>query len=101
MIAECAAVRSVNLCSPTCAESSDYNEQLAELASDISVKQRLIDELERSQRRMETMRQHYEEKLLQLSDRIRATEQERDKVIANISEWQQWPDRQRGINPPL
>ncbi|XP_037086600.1 LOW QUALITY PROTEIN: kinesin-like protein KIF21A [Pollicipes pollicipes] len=67
-------------------ESSDYNEQLAELTSDISVKQRLIDELERSQRRMETMRQHYEEKLLQLSSRIRATEQERDKVIANISQ---------------
>ena len=50
------------------------------------MKQRLIEELERSQRRMETMRQHYEEKLLQLSDRIRATEQERDKVLANISE---------------
>ncbi|KAF0304360.1 Kinesin-like protein KIF21A [Amphibalanus amphitrite] len=67
-------------------ESSDYNEQLAELTSDISVKQRLIEELERSQRRMETMRQHYEQKLLQLSDRIRATEQERDKVLANISQ---------------
>ena len=51
------------------------------------MKQRLIEELERSQRRMETMRQHYEEKLMQLSDRIRATEQERDKVLANISEW--------------
>ncbi|XP_043246573.1 kinesin-like protein KIF21A isoform X4 [Amphibalanus amphitrite] len=66
-------------------ENEDYNEQLAELTSEITVKQRLIEELERSQRRMDTMRQHYEEKLSQLSGRIRATEQERDKVISNIT----------------
>ena len=71
---------------PGYTEGSDYNEQLAELTTDISVKQRLIDELERSQRRLETMRQHYEEKLHQLSDRIKATELERDKVLSNISE---------------
>ncbi|XP_037070286.1 LOW QUALITY PROTEIN: kinesin-like protein KIF21A [Pollicipes pollicipes] len=66
-------------------DNEDYNEQLAELTSEISVKQRLIDELERSQRRMDTMRQQYEQKLQQLSGRIKATEQERDKVISGIA----------------
>ncbi|XP_063596189.1 kinesin-like protein KIF21A isoform X1 [Penaeus indicus] len=74
------------------AESSDesgedkenLNEELAELTSEISIKQKLIEGLEQSQRRLETMRQQYEDKLNVLMNRIKATQDERDKVLAHI-----------------
>ncbi|KAI9556503.1 hypothetical protein GHT06_016292 [Daphnia sinensis] len=56
-----------------------YSAELAELTSEISVKQQLIEELELSQRRLDIMKHHYEEKLVQLQERIRATTEERDK----------------------
>ena len=59
-----------------------YSQELAELTSEISVKTKLIEELELSQRRLDVMKHHYEEKLLQLQERIRATTEERDKVLA-------------------
>lgn len=59
-----------------------YSAELAELTSEISVKQQLIEELELSQRRLDIMKHHYEEKLVQLQERIRATQEERDKVLA-------------------
>jgi kinesin family protein 4/21/27 len=59
-----------------------YSAELAELTSEISVKQQLIEELELSQRRLDIMKHHYEEKLVQLQERIRATTEERDKVLA-------------------
>ena len=58
----------------------NYNEELADLTSEISLKQKLIEGLEQSQRRLETMRQQYEEKLTMLMNRIKATQDERDKV---------------------
>ncbi|XP_069952682.1 kinesin-like protein KIF21A isoform X1 [Cherax quadricarinatus] len=65
-------------------ETENYNEELADLTSEISIKQKLIEGLEQSQRRLETMRQQYEDKLNVLMNKIRATQDERDKVIANI-----------------
>ncbi|KAK3859205.1 hypothetical protein Pcinc_034655 [Petrolisthes cinctipes] len=65
-------------------DKENYNEELADLTSEISIKQKLIEGLEHSQRRLESMRQQYEEKLNVLMNRIRATQEERDKVIANI-----------------
>lgn len=59
-------------------------EELAEIACEINIKQKLIDELETSQRRLQTMKAHYEEKLESLQSRIRETEMERDKVLANL-----------------
>lgn len=41
--------------------------------------------MELSQKRLRTMRQHYEDKLMQLQERIRATQDERDKVLASFS----------------
>ncbi|GAB6022342.1 Kinesin-like protein kif21b [Chamberlinius hualienensis] len=58
---------------------------LAQISMDISIKQRLIDELENSHRKLETMRHHYEEKLLLLQNKIRETQQERDRVLSNLS----------------
>jgi len=63
-----------------------YSAELAELTSEISVKQQLIEELELSQRRLDIMKHHYEEKLVQLQERIRATQEERDKVLAGFTQ---------------
>ena len=60
--------------------TENYNEELADLTSEISLKQKLIEGLEQSQRRLDTMRQQYEEKLNLLMNRIKATQDERDKV---------------------
>lgn len=73
------------------------NEELATLTSDIDMKQKLIDELELSQRRMQTMKQHYEDKLMQLQLRIRDTQEERDKVLQSYSIHQEPNDKVKKI----
>ncbi|XP_046997793.1 kinesin-like protein KIF21A isoform X1 [Schistocerca americana] len=67
------------------AENEEFGLKLAELTSEINIKQKLIEELELSQRRIHTMRQHYEDKMMQLQERIRVTQEERDKVLASFS----------------
>nr|CAD7203554.1 unnamed protein product [Timema douglasi] len=64
----------------------EYGLELAELNSEIDIKQKLIDELEQSQRRLHVMKQQYEDKLQQLMARIKNTQEERDKVLASYSE---------------
>ncbi|RZF44783.1 hypothetical protein LSTR_LSTR000735 [Laodelphax striatellus] len=66
-------------------KDEEYTAELAELTSNINVKQKLIEELEKSQKRLQSLKQHYEDKLLQLQARIRATEEERDTVLASFS----------------
>lgn len=66
-------------------ESARYGLELAELTSEINIKQKLIEELERSQKRIQLMRQHYEDKLQLLQERIRATQEERDTVLASFT----------------
>lgn len=61
------------------------NNELLTLTNDIDMKQKLIEELELSQKRMQTMRQHYEDKLMQLQLRIRNTQEERDKILQSYS----------------
>lgn len=73
------------------------NEELVTLTSDIDMKQKLIDELELSQRRMQTMKQHYEDKLMQLQLRIRDTQEERDKVLQSYSTHQEPNDKVKKI----
>ncbi|XP_018328616.1 kinesin-like protein KIF21A isoform X2 [Agrilus planipennis] len=64
---------------------ADLKQELLNITTDIDMKQKLIDELELSQRRMQTMKQHYEEKLLQLQSRIKSTQEERDKMLQSYS----------------
>ncbi|XP_063220986.1 kinesin-like protein KIF21A isoform X2 [Bacillus rossius redtenbacheri] len=66
-------------------QQEEYGLELAELNSEINIKQKLIEELEESQRRMHLMRQQYESKLQQLSALIKATQEERDKVLASYA----------------
>ncbi|XP_046388282.1 kinesin-like protein KIF21A isoform X3 [Ischnura elegans] len=65
--------------------NAQYGMELAELTSEINIKQKLIEELELSQRRLQSMRAHYEDKLTQLQRRIQDTQEERDKVLASIT----------------
>jgi len=64
--------------------TNELNEELVELTSEISLKQKLIEELEMSQKRMASMKQQYENKLLELNNRIHHTQEERDKVLKNM-----------------
>lgn len=67
-------------------DSDNIHEDLAELTCEISIKQRLIEELEQSQKRLHAMKTQYEEKVCQLVVKIRETEAERDKVLSTIGE---------------
>ncbi|XP_073985830.1 kinesin-like protein 31E isoform X2 [Rhodnius prolixus] len=63
----------------------EYSAELAALTSEISMKQQLIEELEKAQKRLNNMKQHYEDKLSQLQAKILATQQERDAVLASYT----------------
>jgi len=65
-------------------DSDNIHEDLAELTCEISIKQRLIEELEQTQRRIHAMKAQYEEKVSTLMTKIRETESERDKVLSNL-----------------
>ncbi|KAL0901200.1 hypothetical protein ABMA27_006503 [Loxostege sticticalis] len=63
----------------------DLTAQLAALSEDIDTKARLIEQLEVSQRRLTALRQHYEQRLDTLHHQIKATTDERDKVLASLA----------------
>ncbi|KAI1280713.1 Kinesin-like protein KIF21A [Halotydeus destructor] len=77
--------------------SEDYDEEataranneaeyaLLELTNEITVKEKLIMELEKSQRKLNTLKHHYEDKLIQLQEKINAIEIERDQVLTKLS----------------
>ena len=67
------------------AANNEFNEELVELTSEISLKQKLIEELETSQKRLSAMKHQYENKLLSLQSKIVTTEDERDRVLKNMS----------------
>ncbi|KAJ8788904.1 hypothetical protein J1605_022310 [Eschrichtius robustus] len=57
---------------------------LANITCEIAIKQKLIDELENSQKRLQTLKKQYEEKLMMLQHKIRDTQLERDQVLQNL-----------------
>uniref|UniRef100_A0AAY5EW09 Kinesin-like protein KIF21B n=1 Tax=Electrophorus electricus TaxID=8005 RepID=A0AAY5EW09_ELEEL len=65
-------------------EKANLQADLADLTCEIEIKQRLIDELESSQRRLLTLKLQYEEKLVLLQNKIRHTQLERDRVLQNL-----------------
>ena len=56
--------------------------QLYELQTEINTKEKLIIELEKSQRKMQNMKHQYEEKLTQLQQKIHEIQAERDRVLS-------------------
>ncbi|XP_041639025.1 kinesin-like protein KIF21B isoform X2 [Cheilinus undulatus] len=65
-------------------EKANFQADLADLTCEIEIKQRLIDELENSQRRLLMLKLQYEEKLILLQNKIRDTQLERDRVLQNL-----------------
>ncbi|XP_063053107.1 kinesin-like protein KIF21A isoform X2 [Engraulis encrasicolus] len=65
-------------------EKENFQADLANITCEIAIKQKLIDELENSQRRLQVLKQQYEQKLMMLQSRIRDTELERDRVLQNM-----------------
>uniref|UniRef100_A0A4W3GPQ5 Kinesin-like protein KIF21B n=1 Tax=Callorhinchus milii TaxID=7868 RepID=A0A4W3GPQ5_CALMI len=65
-------------------ETLNYQADLADLTCEIEIKQKLIDELENSQRRLHILKQQYEQKLIMLQSKIRDTQLERDRVLQNL-----------------
>ncbi|XP_065435505.1 kinesin-like protein KIF21B, partial [Chrysemys picta bellii] len=63
----------------------NFQADLANLICEIEIKQKLTDELENSQRRLQTLKHQYEEKLILLQNKIRDTQLERDRVLQNLS----------------
>uniref|UniRef100_A0A452IBP5 Kinesin motor domain-containing protein n=1 Tax=Gopherus agassizii TaxID=38772 RepID=A0A452IBP5_9SAUR len=68
-----------------CSGLVNFQADLADLTCEIEIKQKLIDELENSQRRLQTLKHQYEEKLILLQNKIRDTQLERDRVLQNLS----------------
>uniref|UniRef100_A0A8C9SD09 Kinesin family member 21A n=1 Tax=Scleropages formosus TaxID=113540 RepID=A0A8C9SD09_SCLFO len=65
-------------------EKGDFQADLANITCEIAIKQKLIDELENSQRRLHTLKQQYEQKLTVLQSKIRDTQLERDRVLHSM-----------------
>ncbi|KAJ3612430.1 hypothetical protein NHX12_020706, partial [Muraenolepis orangiensis] len=65
-------------------EKENFQADLANITCEIAIKQKLIDELENSQRRLHTLKQQYEQKLMMLQSKILDTQHERDKVLHNM-----------------
>ncbi|CAL9696714.1 unnamed protein product [Knipowitschia caucasica] len=66
-------------------DKENFQEDLANITCEIAIKQKLIDELENSQRRLHTLKLQYEQKLLLLQYKITETQQERDRVLQSIT----------------
>lgn len=60
--------------------------ELVQLNDDISTKEILIAELEKSQRKMQSLKYHYESKLIQLQNQIAEIEKERDQVMIKLTQ---------------
>ncbi|XP_026859010.2 kinesin-like protein KIF21A isoform X4 [Electrophorus electricus] len=73
-------------------EKENFQADLANITCEIAIKQKLIDELENSQRRLHTLKQQYEQKLLMLQNKIRDTQLERDRVLHNMGSMESGSD---------
>ncbi len=61
-------------------EEEALREDIADLSTEITIKQKLVEELENSQKRLTLIKHQYEEKMSLLQTKIKETEDERDKV---------------------
>lgn len=66
-------------------EDSKRAQELYDLANEITIKEKLISELEKSQKKLYNLQKHYEEKLSQLQTKICEVESERDRVLSKLS----------------
>jgi len=64
-------------------ETSKY--ELEQITAEVNIKEKLVNELEHLQKRLTSMQNQYETKLKLMSEKIKITEQERDRVLENLS----------------
>ena len=57
---------------------------LTEISSEINMKQQLIDQLTESHKKMAQLKVNYEEKIYNLENKIKLTENERDKILTTM-----------------
>lgn len=76
--AKCANHSNIYICLTD--NNLDLSGDLADLSTEISIKEKLIDELETSQKKLQSLKTQYEEKLSLLHNKIKETETERDQV---------------------
>ena len=69
----------------TSEQQYELEKNLNDLSLEIDIKKKLISELEANSKNIEQMRLHYEEKMSILHDRIKQIEDERDKIITNMT----------------
>ena len=72
------------ICNST--EEEELREDLADLTTEIAIKEKLIEELEQSQKKIHVLKTQYEKKLNLLQNKIRETEEERDHVLQNMKQ---------------
>ncbi|XP_031717595.1 kinesin-like protein KIF21B isoform X5 [Anarrhichthys ocellatus] len=77
-------------------EKANFQADLADLTCEIEIKQKLIDELENSQRRLLMLKLQYEEKLVLLQNKIRDTQLERDRVLQNLMSMENYTEEKAG-----
>lgn len=65
-------------------ETESLASSLAELSSEINLKQQLVDQLEKSQKNFHMMKGQYEDKVQLLQHQIRSIETERDEVLKEM-----------------
>eukprot|EP00731_Ephydatia_muelleri_P014567 Em0008g287a len=58
---------------------------VAELSQEINLKQQLVDQLEKTQKNLHSIKQQYEEKMQVLQQQIKSIEVERDKMLKEIA----------------
>ena len=78
-------------------DAGSIQDNLATLSSEISIKQKLVEQLEGAQKNMHSMRQQYESKLLTLQQQISRTESERDRVLKELGERGVWEGGREGM----
>ena len=61
-------------------DEEELRSNINDLDTDITIKQKLTDELEHSQQRLTALKHQYEQKLNLMHNKIKETEDERDKV---------------------
>ncbi|CAI8047575.1 Kinesin-like protein KIF21A [Geodia barretti] len=66
-------------------DSASLASSVADLSSEINLKEQLVDQLEKAQTNLHVMRQQYEEKMSLLQTQIKNIESERDKVLKDIA----------------
>ena len=72
---------SIVFCAKIFQDEEELQDNINDLNTDITIKQKLIDELEHSQQRLTALKHQYEQKMSLLHNKIKETEDERSVCL--------------------